>query len=158
MEQSLLPVVQYGLTKKQIGELALVVVSSIADGEVSGDRILLMAEQLKAVEEFTKTLKENTVFMDAIRTEIGRHPGGFASPSGAKLEAMEAGVRYDYSVSGKWQQLKQQVDIATASLKAYEDWMKKIPQGQVWPDPETGEAVPAPPKSSTSTYKITLAK
>jgi hypothetical protein len=158
MENNYLPVLAYGLKKSEIKELVNEVVEKINSGTVAAERVLMIAEQLSAVADFAAGLKTNEDFAEAVRTELMKHPKGYLSPSGAKLEAIEAGTKYDYSDDSKWLSLNAELATLKDKMKERETLLKAIPAGVELADPETGEVITAPTKTSTSTFKITLAK
>lgn len=95
-----------------------------------------------------------------ILAEIGKFPGGNAEALSAKIDTMEAGVKYDYAGTAdkKWAELKEAADKATAALKEREKLLRTITRPIQETDPETGELSEVQPASKTSktTYKVTL--
>jgi hypothetical protein len=78
--------------------------------------------------------------------------------SGAKLELCEAGVSYDYSNNGEWNELDRQLRVLMEKKKILEEKLRKLAPGSMVVDTETGEVTEAPVKTSRSTYRITLSK
>lgn len=114
------------------------------------------AIRLKAIEELAKDAQEK-IKMDVL-FDAGNYPSGKAEMFGCTLQTMEYGVKYDYSTNEEWRILDQQIKDLTERKKSIEDKLKKIPQGKVLVDEETGETLTAPVKTSTTSFKITLAK
>lgn len=146
-----------GLTKLDIRNIADEIVERVLE---EGDP-LRAAEGLAALESFIKEVKDDRRFKDYVVEEAGKHKGGFVSNSGAKIECIEAGVKYDYSKCGdpKYLDYLQEVQDAEAQLKEYQKFLRSIPMEgiEVRRDDELVRIFP-PSKSSTSTYKITLSK
>jgi len=54
--------------------------------------------------------------------------------------------------------LEQQINNLIEERKKLEESLRKIPTGKTLVDDETGEVFIGPPKSSKSSYKVTLSK
>jgi len=128
------------------------IIQQVESGEVNPIEIAL---QLKVIEELIKETREK--LNEYAIYELQKHPAGKSSIHGAKIETAETGVKYDYSGDSTWAELKARSDESTSALKQREDILKKIPAGFSLVD-ENGEAAIGPSKSSTTSYKITLAK
>jgi hypothetical protein len=150
-----LPVVTAGLTKKQLASMAEKSVEQVVDGN---SPVFLVAEALAAMEEFVKNVRKNEHFVSFLRDELTKHQGHLLTTSGAKIELCEAGVQYNYSGNGEWQQLEEQIKNLQARKKEVEERLRTLSPGAVYVDKETGEMLEAPLKSSKSTYRITLSK
>jgi len=149
-----LPSIREGLTKKQIAKLADQSVSNVLqDGNV-----FQVAEALAAMEEFVKNVRRDERFVEFLREELTKHRGRLTTNSGARVEICEAGVSYDYSASGEWRELDEQIKILCEERKSVEEKLRKVAPGRMAVDPETGEVIEGPVKSSKSTYRITLSK
>jgi hypothetical protein len=149
-----LPTIQEGLTKKQIAELADQSVSNVLEE----GNVFQVAEALAAMEEFVKNVRKDERFVQFLRDELAKHHGRLVTTSGAKVELCEAGVSYDYSNNGEWRELDEQIKLLTEQRKAVEEKLRTVAPGRMAVDPETGEVIEAPMKSSKSTYRITLSK
>ncbi|HTM92222.1 MAG TPA: hypothetical protein VL095_07385 [Flavisolibacter sp.] len=149
-----LPSIKEGLSKKQIAELADQSVSSVLEQ----GNVFEVAEALAAMEEFVKNVRKDERFVDFLRDELTKHRGRLTTNSGAKIEICEAGVSYDYSGNGEWRELEQQIKMLTDQRKAVEEKLRKLGPGRMAVDPETGEVLEGPLKTSKSTYRITLSK
>ena len=139
-------------TKSDIKIASDILIQQVDNGEVNAIDVAL---QLKVIEEFVKDARErlNKYTID----ELYKHQGGKVNIYDAKIETAETGVKYDYSGDSTWAELKARSDESTSALKQREDILKKIPAGFSLVD-ENGEAAIGPTKSSTTSYKITLAK
>ncbi|MDB5250995.1 MAG: hypothetical protein JWP27_164 [Flaviaesturariibacter sp.] len=150
---SALPTIASGLSKSQIRNLADDVVQNVLeDGGV-----FQVAEALASMDEFVKTLRRDERYIQFLRDELAKHHGRLVTPSGAKIEACEAGVSYDYSANADWRVLDEQIRLLQEHKKGLEERLKGIGPGRIGVDHETGEVIEGAWKSSKSTYRITLA-
>jgi polyribonucleotide nucleotidyltransferase len=153
-QQYALPYISTGLSKTQIKVLA----DSAVSGVLEDGNVLQVAEALSAMDEFVKTVRKDDRFIDSVIEELGKSKGRITTASGAKIETTEAGVSYDYSQNADWKELDSQIKELTEKRKAIEEVLKKIQPGKMLVDEETGETLVGPAKTSTSSYKLTLAK
>jgi hypothetical protein len=139
-------------TKSDIKIATDMLISQIDSGEINPIDI---AVQLKVLEEFIKDAREklNNYTIDELR----KYPTGRTSIFETRIEIAETGIKYDYSQDLVWQSLKQQNEMTSIALKFREDILKKIPAGSQLVD-ENGEVATGPSKTSSTSYKITLAK
>ncbi|HEX2532813.1 MAG TPA: hypothetical protein VHK69_03700 [Chitinophagaceae bacterium] len=149
-----LPQIKEGLGKKEISDLAHASVDSVLEH----GNVFRIAEALAAMEEFVKQVRKDERFVDVLRDELLKHHGQLKTPSGAKLEVCEAGVSYDYAHDASWRFLTGQIARLTEERKALEEKLRKVAPGKMAVDPETGEILEGPRKTSKSTYRITLAR
>ena len=149
-----LPSIREGLSKKQIAALADQSVSNVLEE----GNVFEVAEALAAMEEFVKIIRKNERFVEFLREELTKHRGRLTTNSGARVEICEAGVSYDYSSNGEWRELDEQIKMLTQQRTALEEKLRKVAPGRMAVDPETGEVVEGPVKTSKSTYRITLSK
>ena len=151
---STLPSIQEGLSKKQIGQMADDAVSNVLEeGNVFG-----VAEALAAMEEFVKLVRKDERYVQFLRDELTKHHGRLVTASGAKIEICEAGVSYDYSSNAEWCALEAERYEIERRKKAIEEKLRLLAPGRVAVDPDTGEMLEGPLKTSKSTYRITLAR
>lgn len=148
-----------GLKKSEINTHARSFVESVME---QGNP-LQAAETIAALENFIKSVKEDKRFTDYVREEAGKHGKQYTSPSGAKIELAEVGSKYDFSLCNdeKLSQMESDLSVLETSVKARKEMLKTVPvEGLVVTDQETGETytVYPPSKTSTSSFKITLAK
>lgn len=122
---------------------------------------VIVATQLKAIEELVKILRAHSELRDLIMDEVTKYPDKTIPVNGAKIEKAETGVKYDFSVcnSSVLNDLYTQLDNLSQKVKAQETFLKSLlnTDNEVF-DPQTGERLFPPVKSSTSFVKITLAK
>lgn len=139
-------------TKTDIKIASDIFIQQVDNGDVNP---IDAALQLKTLEEFIKDVREklNKYTID----ELYKHQSGKVNIYDAKIEIAETGVKYDYSTDVVWQKLKQDNELTSSALKEREDLLKKIPAGSQLVD-ENGEVSTGPSKTSTTSYKITLAK
>jgi hypothetical protein len=151
---SLSPVFKSGLRKKDIANL----VERAVERTLEEGNVFQAAEALAAMEEFAKNLRKDERYIQYLRDELAKHHGRYQGNSGSKIEICEAGVTYDYSSSGEWRVLDEEIKLLTERKKAVEEKLRKIAPGKMIVDEETGEITEAPLKRSVSTYRITLAR
>lgn len=149
-----LPSIKEGLSKKEILQLADQSVSNVLEE----GNVFQVAEALAAMEEFVKSIRKDERFVEFLREELTKHRGRLITNSGARIEVCEAGVSYDYSNNGEWRELDEQIKILSEQRKALEEKLRKVAPGRMAVDPETGEVIEGPIKTSKSTYRITLSK
>jgi hypothetical protein len=147
-----LPSIREGLGKKQIVDLAKQSVSKVLEQ----GNVFAVAEALAAMEEFVKNVRKDERFVEFLREELNKHRGKLTTSSGARVETCEAGVTYDYSSNGEWRELDEQIRILTEQRKTVEERLRRLAPGRMAVDPETGEVLEGPVKTSKSTYRITL--
>ncbi len=152
--ESALPSIKEGLTKKQIAELAIQSVENVLEE----GNVFEVAEALAAMEEFTKAVRKSERYVEFLREELVKHNGRLITTSGAKIEICEAGVSYDYSHSAEWREIEEQIKFLQDKKKEVEEKLRKVAPGRMAVDPETGEVIEGAFKTSKSTYRITLAR
>ena len=153
----MLPQISAGLTKNQIKIIAQNSINELMD---SG-RILEAAEALSIMEKFIEEVRSSKAFTDYIREEVSKNGKEITNSSGAKIELAEVGTKYDFSQCGDplLPQLMAKFETAKAMLDERKSYLKSIPSAgiDVLIEDEVVKLYP-PSKSSSSTYKITLAK
>ena len=78
---------------------------------------------------------------------------------GAKIEIVEAGVKYAYQDCDKWQEIKNKLLPLEEELKKIEEQIKIATKiGKSFVDESTGEIISPVQKISNTSYKITLEK
>ncbi len=153
----MLPQISVGLTKNQIKIIAQNSVNELMD---SG-RILEAAEALSIMEKFIEEVRSSKAFTDYVREEVAKNGKEITNSSGAKIELAEAGTKYDFSQCQDpiLAQLQAKFEGAKAMLDERKAYLKNIPSAgvDVLIEDEIVKLYP-PSKTSSSTYKITLAK
>lgn len=153
-EISGLPLIREGLNKKDIAGLADQSVEQVLEK----GNVFQVAEALAAMEEFIKNVRNDERFVQFLRDELAKYRGRLITNSGARIETCESGVTYDYSNNGEWRELDQKIKILAEQRKVVEEKLRTVTSGRMAVDPETGEVIEGPMKSSKSTYRITLSK
>lgn len=149
-----LPSFQNGMSKKQIAELADASVSvCLEEGNV-----LQVAEAISAMAEFVEAVRKDERFINAVVDEANKNHGKLETASGAKIEACETGVVYNYSLNPEWVELKNQEKEIADRRKAIEEVLKTIKPGQILVDESTGQSLVGPTKTSKTNYKLSLKK
>jgi hypothetical protein len=149
-----LPAIQEGLTKKQIDSMA----TSSVDVLLEEGNVFEVAEAIAAMEEFVKAVRKDSRYIDFIRDELSKNNGKLRTSSGASIELCEAAVTYDYSDDGTWRMIDEEIKGLQQQKKIREEELRKLAPGRMAVDPDTGEVIQGPTKTSKSTYKITLAR
>lgn len=154
-----LPVISAGYTKTQLKIAADSVINDI----IENGNALPAAEALSAMEAFVKEVKGNKQYIDFVRDEIAKHGKSANTVTGTKIELAEVGTKYDFSKCEDRLLIEIQTSIDTldAELSARKDFLKTVPlSGLLVTDENTGETykVYPPSKTSTSSYKVTIAK
>lgn len=150
---------ELGLTKQSIQMSA----SNAVDAILENGNVIEAAEILSATEAFIKDVKAHNRFIPYLREEIDKNGKSLVRPSGTKIELAETGTKYDYSQCNDFllPELNKQAEQIAEKIKQREAFLKTVPlEGIQVLDDATGEMVIVypPSKTSTSSYKITLAK
>jgi len=132
--------------------------NQLDNGELNPEELAI---RVKWMEEYIKEAKE------AIRPHVLDSIGKYSKGEdiiryGSRIEAMEAGARYDYSGCGDvvWEAMQLAKKGHDELIKQREKFLQSIKGQQTLVDDATGEiyTVFPPKKTSTSTYKVTLGK
>ena len=153
-QPNVLPSISEGLSKQKIADLADESVGQVLEE----GNVFQVAEALAAMEEFVKTVRKDERYIQYLRDELAKHHGRLITASGAKIEACEAGVSYDYSSNAEWRELEAERFEIERRKRALEEKLRILAPGRVAVDPDTGEMLEGPLKTSKSTYRITLAR
>ncbi|RYY88400.1 MAG: hypothetical protein EOO15_09165 [Chitinophagaceae bacterium] len=147
-----LPAIRAGLSKRQIRDLA----DQSVERVLEEGHVFQVAEALAAMEEFVRTVRKDERYIQFLRDELAKHQGRLVTSSGAKIEACEAGVTYDYGSNADWRLLDAQIRLLSEHKKSLEERLRSIAPGRIGVDHETGEVIEGAFKASKSTYRITL--
>lgn len=150
---SALPRLGEGLSKKQIADAADEAVTEVMER----GNVFAVAEALAVMEEFVKSVRRDERYVQFLRDELAKHQGRLLTGSGARIESCEAGVSYDYSGNVEWCALEAERYEIERRKKTVEEKLRLLAPGRVAVDPDTGEVLEGPQKTSKSTYRITLA-
>ena len=149
--------IETGLTKSQLGTMAVNFVNNTTE---SGN-FLKAAEMIAQTETLVKLIKENKILKDGIRDDISKHGREYQSGP-VKMELAEVGTKYDYSQCGdsELKDLYETLEQIKAKVEEREKFLKNLPLSGLDVITADGEAIHVypPAKSSTSSYKVTIAK
>lgn len=143
------------LNTKSAAEMAEMAVSAVVNGDIDPIKAHINVSRMEAA---IKLYKDNDDVRRITLDELSKY-GKTATFGDCKLEEAETGVRYDYSGCGdsKLTELYGRMEGLKAEIKAREDMLKHLqPQGAA--DPETGEIMYPPVKSSKTSIKTTFKK
>ena len=153
-----LPVITNDITKSQIKIIAQDCIEQIT----ANGNVLNAIDTLTKVEHLISEIKKDAGFVDYARTEIGKYGKEVTTPSGTKIEMIEAGVKYDFTKCDDEilnELLKSQEEIDNL-VKERKDFLKKVPAGgmNIISIHKEVRMIYPPSKSSVSTFKTTLPK
>jgi len=142
-------------TKSNIAKLANEVALDISNGWLEPFDTIARVE---GVAQLCAAIKEAT--KPAIRLELEKYGKEGHTALNAKFELAETGVKYDYSADPIWANLDAEIEVLKAKQKEQETFLKALSKPLNETNLESGEIIERipPVKTSTSSYKITLAK
>jgi hypothetical protein len=150
---------QVPVSKSGVAKIASALKENILNGEINVFEFISKVEILKnALEE----LRKDRDVVEAVLSEVEKY-GREGEWREVKIKQIEAGTKYDFSMTGDpviLQLLKKQEELKE-KMKEREKFLKNIPyEGITELDEETGEysKIYPPVKSSTTTFSITLPK
>lgn len=113
----------------------------------------ILTTYAKAIEQ----IKEDKEIRDICLKELSKYGRGGATINGFTFTEAEAGVKYDYSNCGSstYAELVAQRSALDAEIKAWEQTLKGLPTSGL-ADPDTGEMLYPPVKSSKTIIKATI--
>lgn len=138
-----------------INELANNAIHSIREGEVDP---ITAHINLSRMEAAIKRVKDNIDVRDITLRELAKY-GKKHAFGDCTLEEAEAGVKYDYSICGdsELSELESARFEIEAKIKARQAFLKHIPISGI-ADPNTGEVVYPPARSSKTIIKTTFSR
>ena len=140
-------------SKENIASIANRIIESVKEGEQDP---LSLSVRLAAIEKVCEQVREGIT--EIALSELGKHQNGKTEVFGAKVERKEVGVKYDFSLTQKWVDLKAKEDAIATERKNLETMLKTIPgTTQILEGDEVIELIPAAKTSKTS-FAITLSK
>ena len=150
-------VVNPSYTKKEIELESFFYVSNVLE---SG-RILDAAKAIAQMEELIKQIKGNKDLKEAIRDEVAKYGREYKNDT-VKIELAAVGTKYDFSNCGDTEltDLYATQEQVKGLVEAREKFLKTLPLSGldiITPDGEPVHVYP-PSKSSTSSYKVTIAR
>ena len=154
-----LPVLVNTTTKTAITQHSENVVNQLLESGF----IVQAAEQIAIIENFVATVKKDKRFIECLRDELQKSSGKLKTNNGVSIEAAEVGTKYDFSNCGDpvLIRLEQSAAKISEQLEQRKAFLKTVDtSGYIITDEETGETtkVYPPSKTSTSSYKVTIAK
>lgn len=139
------------LTKTAQKTISENIIAEVKNGNTSA---LEMQVKLKFIAD---TIKDS---QDGIKEDVLSEVNKFAKGQeiaklGARIEPMEAGIKYNYESCGH-----PRYAVLKKELKDLEEFLKALKQKTVMVDEDTGDIITLYPplKTSTSTVKVTLSK
>ncbi len=146
------------LTKTRAIELANMIIQVNDDGHVDTLTILARMEFISQIVENAKNqLRERAIDeLDLYGPEARTGVTKF----GVTFKHKETAVKYDFSSTPMWNDLKHAENIAADERKEFESTLKSIKKSTQIAIPDTGELIDVHPpiKSSKTTVEITLGK
>lgn len=138
-----------------VAVLAQSAINAVVEGEIDP---IVAHINISKMEAAIKIYKDNAKVRDITLRELAKY-GKKQSFGDCTLEEVEAGVKYDYSgcndsVMEELMRMRQAID---ADIKEREAFLKAIPQSGIV-NPDTGELLKRPSKSSKTTIKTTFKK
>lgn len=140
---------------KSAAEMAEMAISAVVNGDIDPIKAHISVSRMEAA---IKLYKDNEDVRRITLDELDKY-GKAATFGDCRLEKAETGVRYDYSGCGdsKLEAMYETLEALKADIKAREDMLKHLqPQGAA--DPETGEIMYPPARSSKTAIKTTFKK
>lgn len=153
-----LQTIDYPITKADQCRWAADLARPLMEGEVDP---LEFITKLKGLQAALSEVEKNKEVRDLVLQEISKH-GKEASWHGARLVPREVGVKYDYSRCNDpiYARLLDEKAALDAQLKERESFLKSVPAGTTFLDPETGEVYELYPavRMATESYAVTFKK
>ena len=136
-------------------ELAARAISSVVNGEVDPITAHINISRMEAA---IKLFKENTYVRDITLRELAKY-GKSHQFGDCRLEEAESGVKYDYSMCGdsKLRDMYETLEALKVDIKEREMMLRSM-RASGLADPETGEVLFPPARSSKTIIKTTFKK
>ncbi len=136
-------------------ELAARAISSVVNGEIDPITAHINISRMEAA---IKLYKDNAGVRDITLRELSKY-GKSHQFGDCRLEECESGVKYDYSMCGdsKLADMYATMEALKADIKEREEMLKRLPRAGM-ADPDTGEILFPPVKSSKTIIKTTFKK
>lgn len=138
-----------------VAELAARAISSVVNGEVDPITAHINISRMEAA---IKLFKENTYVRDITLRELAKY-GKSHQFGDCRLEECESGVKYDYSMCGdsRLNDMYKTLEALKMDIKEREMMLRNMPVSGL-ADPDTGEVLFPPARSSKTTIKTTFKK
>ena len=140
---------------KSAAEMAEMAISAVVNGDIDPITAHIAVSRMEAA---IKLYRDNEDVRRITLDELDKY-GKAATFGDCRLDIAETGVRYDYSNCGdsKLSAMYETLEALKADIKAREDMLKHLqPQGAA--DPETGEIMYPPARSSKTAIKTPFKK
>jgi hypothetical protein len=149
---------EHELTKSRVELMANQIIEIADSGTIELLPILAKLEFISQVIETAKS-KLRELALDDLE-KYGTEAKNGVKIMGVSFKQKETGVKYDYSNTEAWQNLKSFEDSQSEKRKALESTLKTLKQPMVIADPESGEWIDAKPpiKTSKTSIEISLPK
>lgn len=139
-----------------IAEIANQAIMAVREGEIDP---LLAHYNVSKMEAAIKTFKDNPHVKAITLDELSKYRGNKKTYNDCLIEQIEGGTKYDYSGcnDAELQELEAHKAEVEAKIKARQAILKALPLSGL-ADPNTGEMLYPPVKSSKTTIKTTFKK
>lgn len=139
MEKNLTLIAENGnMTKQNALQLAEKIINQVQEGNINPlDAMVKLTYLSTAIDGALKVIRPLAV------DEADKYPTKTFTDYGAEFQVKETGIKYDYSVSEEWKQVKEQADGINFELKQIEERIRKFEN---------------PPKTSTTSLSVILGK
>jgi len=141
------------LSKRDINRIA----GGIINDLLSGERDVIEVEiKLRYLEELIKAVRGNEEVKEAVLGELEKYSEKTVLLHNAEITRCELGTKYDFSqcADSYYVALQDQIAELTDAKKRRETFLKSLDGEGV--NPETGEVIYPPVKSSTSGIRVKL--
>ena len=138
-----------------IADLAGRAISAVVNGDISPIEAHI---QISRMENAIKQFKDDTQVRDITLRELSKY-GTSQQFGDCRLEEAESGVKYDYSMCGdsKLRDMYETLEALKVDIKEREMMLRSMPASGL-ADPETGEVLFPPARSSKTIIKTTFKK
>lgn len=135
--------------------MAEMAISAVVNGDIDPIKAHISVSRMEAA---IKLYKDNEDVRRITLDELAKY-GKTATFGDCKLEEAETGVRYDFSGcnDSKLSAMYETLEALKADIKAREDMLKSLQPGEAV-DPNTGEFMYPPARSSKTTIRTTFKK
>lgn len=140
---------------KSAAEMAEMAVSAVVNGDIDPITAHIAVSRMEAA---IKLYRDNEDVRRITLDELDKY-GKAATFGDCRLEKAETGVRYDYSGCGdsKLAAMYETLESLKADIKEREEMLKHLQPGEAV-DPNTGEFMYPPARSSKTTIRTTFKK
>jgi len=116
-----------------------------------------IARRIKCVVETFKAITDDNLYKEIVIDALDKE-GGKCEINGAKIEKMEGGTKYNFSICNDnvWKELDSQIAELSEHKKNRETFLKSLANQVDEVISTDGEILQSPIKTSTTTFKITL--